>query len=453
MFKINFCRASIVAAGFAAGVIGAQSASADFLKDSKASINSRTLYLEADNREQDADQRQTATGLKFDYLSGYTEGTLGVGLDLQGIMGINLGGGIDNHGTSTANNFTPVDTDGTPVAEWSSLRGAVKIKLSKTEAKAGNALAPNLPILVSNDGRLLPASYQGAMVTSKDIDNVVITAGRLNREIARASSNWAGIAANGGTHGSNGFWFGGADWKVRNNLTLQYYYATLEDYYRQNFFGLIHTWQMTPNQSFKTDLRYFNSRSDGRNGNSGYLFNNNGGFAKHAGEVNNDTWSAFFTYTLAGHAFLLGHQQVGDDGGMVVVNNGSVADGRGRPEGEIGTSYYLFTDSMANPFVRAGENTTFGQYSFDFASIGVPGLKAAVAYLHATGIKDAKGLNETYREWERDLRVDYVIQSGPAKGLGFTLRRANYRTGVPDGQGGYDIDQTRLYLNYTYTFM
>jgi hypothetical protein len=445
-------RASIALATLAAGASLSPSASAEFLKDSQTILSSRTLYLENDAREQNADQRQTATGLKFDFLSGYTEGPVGFGLDLQGIFGLNLGGGIDNHSTSTVNTFTPVDSDGTPVSQWSSARGNVKARISKTELKVGSALAPIMPILVSNDGRLLPVSYQGTQITSKDIDNLTLTAGRLNREIGRASSNWASIGANGGVRGSDGFNFAGADWKVRDNLLLQYYYGQLKDYYRQHFLGLVHTYQIAPGQTFKTDLRYFNSRADGKAGETGYVFNNNNGYAAHPGEADNNTWSAMFTYTLGAHSFLLGRQQVSDSGALPNINNGSLRDGRGRPEGEGGGSYYLFTDSLINTFTRAGENTNFGQYAYDFAGLGLPGLRASVNYLHASGIKDARGASNTYTEWERDMRVDYVVQSGPAKGLGFTLRRGNYRTDVPDAQSGYDIDQTRFYVNYTYSF-
>lgn len=429
-----------------------QYAHADFLKDSTSSISSRSLYFENDVRSQDTDQRQTVTGLKYDFASGFTEGIVGFGADLQAVTGINLGGGIDNHSPATVNTVSPVSSDGTPVNNWSSIRGAAKIKLSKTELKVGNSLAPNLPILMANDGRLLPAAYNGTQITSKDIDDLTLTGGMLHREIGRASSNWAGIAMGGGTRGSDGFWFGGADWKVNKDLTVQYYYANLEDYYTQNFFGLVHIAQIVPGQTLKTDLRYFNNRSDGNNGQDGYRFNNNGGYAKHPGEVNNDTWSAMFTYTIGGHSFLLGHQQVGDDGGMASISNGSVRDGRGRPEGEGGSTYYLFTDSMINSFTRAGENTTFGQYAYDFAALSLPGLKASVNYLHAADIKDAAGSGEKYKEWERDYRMDYVIQSGTAKGLAFSLRRANFRTGVPEGQGGFDTDQTRFYVYYTYAF-
>lgn len=443
-------RTSVALASF--GLAVSHGANADLLENSRATLSSRTLYFENDARALNSDQRQTATGLKFDFNSGYTEGLVGFGFDIQGVTGINLGGGIDNHSPATSNSFTPVTSDGSPVDEWSSLRGAGKIRFSKTEAVVGNSLQPSLPVLVTNDGRLLPAAYNGAQITSRDLDSVTLTGGRLTREIGRASSNWAGIGMNGGVHGSDGFWFGGADWKVNKELTLQYYHAKLEDYYSQNFLGLTHQLPIAEGQTFKTDLRYFNSRSDGRNGSSAYSFNNNGGYAKKPGEVDNNTWSAIFSYTLGGHLFLLGHQQVGDNGGMASVNNGSLRDGRGRPEGEGGSSFYLFTDSMINAFVRAGENTTFGQYTYDFTALGVPGLKTSITYLHANDIKDATGSGEKYSEWERDYRIDYVIQSGVAKGLGFALRRANYRTEVPGSQGGYDTDQTRFYVNYSYQF-
>ena len=63
-------------------------------------------------------------------------------------------------------------------------------------------------------------------------------------------------------------------------------------------------------------------------------FNNNNGFAKTPGEVDNKTWSGMFTYTLGGNAFLLGHQRVNDDGGFVYLNQGNVVDDNGRNEGQ-----------------------------------------------------------------------------------------------------------------------
>ena len=117
-----------------------------------------------------------------------------------------------------------------------------------------------MPVLIANDSRLLPQTFEGGTITSKEIDNVTFNVGQLEHAAGRASSNTTGLAVAGGTEESNKFQYGGADWKVTKDLMLQYYYANLEDYYKQHFLGLVHVLPLGEDQSFKTDLRYFNSR-------------------------------------------------------------------------------------------------------------------------------------------------------------------------------------------------
>ena len=440
---------STLALAVALGVLAQQAGAAGFVEDSKLSVSSRTMYFDNDNREEhNKDQRESGQGFKLDYQSGFTEGTVGFGFDAQAVWGIHLDGGKGHHPDNSS--FFPSDTDGSAVGQWARIGGNAKARFSKTEAHLGGALAPNLPILVANDGRLLPQTFEGGIVTSKEIDNVTLTGGQLEHAMGRASSNRTGLSVAGASQDSNKFQFAGADWKVTKDLTLQYYYSNLEDFYKQHFLGLVHVYPIANDQSFKTDLRYFDSSSDGKNGQKGYDFDNNKGYAKNKGEVDNKTWSAMFTYTLGGHSLMLGHQQVSDDGGFVWLNQSNVTDGNGRLEGAGGSSFYLFTDSMINQFARAGENTTFGQYAYDFARLGVPGLKTSIAYLRGDDIRYKSG-NGSYNEWERDARIDYVIQEGALKGLGASLRHGIYR-----GEGtesAADMDQTRLIFNYTYTFM
>jgi hypothetical protein len=289
--------------------------------------------------------------------------------------------------------------------------------------------------------------YEGGMATSKDIDGLTLTAGQIGHTITRASSNWTPLSVAGGAEGSNQFRFAGGDWQVNKQLKLQYYYANLENYYSQHFGGLVHVLPITDNQSFKTDLRYFKSSDDGKNGEPGYVFNNNGGYAKHAGEVDNTTWSAMFTYSLGGHSLMLGYQDVSDDGGFVWLNQGNVTKRgiTGGNEGEGGSDFYLFTNAVVGQFVRAGETSKFGQYSYDFKGIGVPGLKASVAYIKGDDIKATSGSGPDLSEWERDERIDYTLQNGAAKGLTVTLRHGKYKG---DGTGLADSDQYRLIFNY-----
>ncbi|MEW9901435.1 OprD family porin [Pseudomonas putida] len=443
---------SSLALAVALGVLAQQAGAAGFIEDSKLSLSSRTMYFNNDNREDHAkpgkerpDQRESGQGFKVDYASGFTEGTVGFGVDAQALWGIRLDGGEGYHKSG----FFPDDGKGA-ASQWARFGANAKARFSKTEAHFGSALAPNLPILVSNDGRLLPQTFEGGTITSKEIDNLTINAGQLTHAMGRASSNRTGLSVNGATAESNKFRYGGLDYKLTPDLTLQYYYSNLEDFYKQHFLGATHVFKIDDNQSFKTDLRYFDSSSDGKNGNDkSYDFNNNGGYAKNKGEIDNKTWSAMFTYTLGSHSFLVGHQQVGDDGGFVWLNQGGLVNDSGTSEGAGGSSFYLFTDSMVNSFARAGENTTFGQYSYDFAGLGVPGLKASVAYLRGDDIRNQSG-NGTYNEWERDARIDYVLQQGALKGLGFSLRQGVYRG---SGESSADQDQTRFIVNYTYAFM
>ena len=439
---------SSLALAVALGVLAQQAGAAGFIEDSKLSLSSRTMYFDNDNREGANDNRESGQGFKLDYLSGFTQGTVGFGVDVQALYGIHLDGGRGHHPDNSS--FFPSDSDGSAAHDWARIGGNAKARFSKTEAHFGSALAPALPILVSNDGRLLPQTFEGGTITSKEIDGLTINAGQLTHAMGRASSNGTGLSVAGATEDSNKFRYGGADWKVTKDLTLQYYYSNLEDFYKQHFLGLVHVYPISEDQSFKTDLRYFDSSSDGKNGDAGYRFNNNGGYAKNAGEVDNKTWSAMFTYTLGGHSLMLGHQQISDDGGFVWLNQGNVVDGNGRPEGNAGASFYLFTDSMINQFAKAGENTTFGQYAYDFARLGVPGLKASVAYLRGDDVRNTNG-NGTFTEWERDARIDYVIQQGTFKGLGTSLRHGVYRGS--GGNSAADQDQTRLIFNYTYSFM
>ena len=441
---------SSLALAVALGVLAQQAGAAGFVEDSKLSLSSRTMYFNNDNRDGGADNRESGQGFKLDYISGFTEGTVGFGVDAQALWGIHLDGGRGKHPDNSS--FFPSDTGGSAVSQWARVGANAKARFSKTEVHYGSALAPNLPILVSNDGRLLPQTFEGGTIQSKEIDNLTINAGQLTHAMGRASSNRTGLSIAGASQDSNKFRYGGLDYKLTPDLTLQYYYSNLEDFYKQHFLGATHVFKIADDQSFKTDLRYFDSSADGKNKKGGpgeYNFNNNGGYEKTDGKIDNKTWSAMFTYTLGGHALMLGHQQVGDDGGFVWLNQGSLVNDSGTSEGAGGSSFYLFSDSMINQFARAGENTTFGQYSYDFASLGVPGLKASVAYLRGDDIRNKSG-DGSYNEWERDARVDYTIQQGSLKGLGFSLRQGVYRG---SGESSADQDQTRFIVNYTYAFM
>lgn len=439
-------RKTSLALAVAASTLGlSQVASADFIGDSKANLALRNFYFDNDVKNtanNDAAVREWGQGFIFNYTSGFTEGTVGFGVDAIGMLGVRLDGGGRVGKADRSRNpgaLFPLESDNSAVDDFSKGGLTAKVRFSKTEARIGT-LMPKLPILTSNDGRLLPQMFEGGQITSNEIDNLTLTAGQIEHAVGRASSNSTSLSVDGravGQADSNKFYFAGGDWKINKDLTAQYYYANLDDFYKQHFAGLGHNLALGEG-SLKTDLRYFRTTSDGKNSNAagraaGYTANNT--FGDGTGEIDNNTWSAAFTYSLGSHALMLGYQRVSEDSNFVQLNQGGV-------EGSAGASVYLLTDRLNHNFTRAGERTTFGQYSYDFASVGVPGLKASVAYLKGTNIQRANG--EQNKEWERDIAVDYAFQEGALKGVGLGLRH-----GVLRGDAATDADQTRLIVSYT----
>lgn len=433
---MNDTKLSLIVCAGVLGQLAVPSAFADFMGDSKANLGLRNFYFSNDNRDGAAAPSKTqewAQGFMLDYKSGFTEGTVGFGVDALGLVGVTLDSGTGRHAGST---MIPSDGD-SAVQTWSRAGLTGKARFSKTVAKVGT-LIPKLPILVANDGRVLPQTFQGGMITSNEVDRLTLIAGKVEQATGRGSTDRTGLAVTGGQQESNAFYFAGGDFKATPALTLQYYYATLDDYYNQHFLGLVHVLPLADGQSVKTDLRYFKTDSDGanRSGKPGYQV---AGYTRDSnGEIDNNTWSASFTYATGGNSLMAGYQRVGDNSAFVQLNQGSLVGGVEAGGASLG----LLTDRMVTTFTRAGEDTKFAQYSFDFAALGVPGLKAAVIYLNGDNIKVANGSGQ--KEWERDTALDYVFQGGIFKGVGLS-----WYNGSLCSQSVRDQDQNRVVISYT----
>jgi hypothetical protein len=442
------------------GVIAQQAGAAGFIEDSKATLGLRNFYINADNRNVARSNNPATTpnkqeewgqGFQFNYISGFTEGTVGVGVDALGLLGVRLDSGKGTHYNPSSNAYGgivfPTDSNGEAVNDFASLGLTGKVKVSKTEARLGT-LQPKLPVVTYNDGRLLPQTFQGGQITSNEIDNLTLIGGKLEKAKGRNSSSSDGLSISGANNSSdfrngtynNEFYYAGLDYKINKDLVAQYYYGTLNEFYQQHFLGLTHTLAL-PVGSLKSDLRYFKSTADGKNDSaagrddgyfaSGYYGTSASGAGITRGEVDNRTWSGQFTYTLDSHAISAGYQQVSGDSNFPYLDQGD------------GATAYLITDRQIGKFLRAGERTWLAEYAYDFAKIGAPGLKATITYLKGDNIDSATG---DQSEWERDFRLDYAIQEGTLKGLGFSWRNASLRSTVANQN---DQDENRLIVSYT----
>ncbi|WP_249676492.1 OprD family porin [Pseudomonas abieticivorans] len=445
---------STLALAMATGVL-AQSAMAEgFIEDSKATLKLRNFYINNDNRDsataKNANyQSEWGQGFQLDFQSGYTAGTVGFGVDAIGLLGIKLDSGAGRHGNPTGlldgGNVFPSDGDHA-ADDFASLGLTAKAKISKTELKLGTLL-PKLPVIMYNDSRLVPQTFQGGQVTSNEIKDLSLIAGQIEKVKDRNSSNNEDLSI-GGANGSgnsniggrsNKFYYAGGDYKITKDLLFQYYYGNLDDFYKQNFLGLVHNWSIGPGV-LKSDFRYFNSKDDGKNSNDPLYYSSGNylGQASGKGKVDNNLYSALFLYTVAGHTFGGGYQVSNGDSDFPWLNQGN------------GSSNYTITDAQIQKFGRAGEKTWQARYAYDFAAIGFPGATAGITYLSGSNI-DTVATNGTVagnnrNEWERDITLAYVVPEGTLKGLGVTWKNGMWRDNIP---GQRDQDENRLILSYS----
>ena len=398
-----FTRGGIVSAGLLAGLSPALMAQG-FFEDSQGKLTLRNYYFNDGYRDGGEDRKEWAQGFLLNLQSGYTEGTVGFGLDALGLAGLKL----DSSPTHAGTGLLPVHDDGHAADGFSSLGITAKMRIGEAMIKTGN-LMPRIPVLVYNDGRLLPQTFRGTQIEYSGIRDLYLHSGHLDKFKQRNSTDSVDIYPQGYT-GSKGtdFDFAGATYKFTPTLSGTWYYGEMREFYRQQFFGLVHK-QPIGSGSLTSDLRYFIS------GDAGEARN---------GAVDADMFSGLFTYRLGGHALGLGYQKVSGDTALPYTSVSTV---------------YSFSNAGVGKFIQAGERTWMLRYDYDFAAF-VPGLSLMTRYYKGEN-GDYKGREA--REWESDTNLRYVIQSSAFQGVGIEVRKATYRSTYAS-----DRDNYRLYLTY-----
>ena len=390
---------------------------AAFFEDSAATFETRNMYFNRDFRDgtsaQQSKRDEWAQSFMLNLESGYTEGTVGFGVDALAMLGVKLDSSPDRTGTG----LLPTHDDGRAADEYSKLGLTAKMKISSTVLKVGS-LIPELPILKANDGRILPQTFEGGLVTSKEIKNLTFTGGRLDKAKDRDDSNYEDIALNNkngrfaGTVAGKHFDFGGLDYKFTDKITGSYHFAQLGDVYNQHFLGLVASQPFGPG-TFGTDLRLAISDDQG---------------AARGGKIDNKSLNGLVSYALSGHKFSAGYQHMSGDSAFPYVD---------------GSDPYLVNFVQINDFAGAQERSWQARYDFDFARLGIPGLSFMSRYVSGDNIELKSG--DTGKEWERNSEIKYVVQSGTLKDVAVRLRNATYRSNY----SARDADEMRLLVSYS----
>lgn len=401
--------------------VAAQAAGEGFVEGASATLQARNYYFSRDfsdivgaNRQSKAEE--WAQGFILDFKSGYTPGVVGFGLDAQGLLGIKLDSSRDRVNTG----LLPVRDNSEAADEYSRLGVALKARYSQTELRVGE-LQPNLPVLTFSDIRLLPPSYQGASLLSREIDGLTLQGGHLRSTSLRNEAGDDKLQAMLGhvpqrQVSSDGFNYLGADYAFNDKrTTASLWYAQLEDIYNQRFVGLKHseplgTWTLGAN------LGYFDSQEDGD---------------RLLGDIDNQAFYSLVSAKHGGHTFCVGYQAMFGDNPFPRVFANVTPLGN-----EVPTYEFAYTD----------ERSWQVRYDDDFAALGMPGLTTTVRYIRGNNVDT--GLGFEGKDRERDLDIGYVVQSGTLKGLGVRLRNVQARSNYLS-----DIDENRLILSYTWTLL
>ncbi|HEY8331478.1 MAG TPA: OprD family porin [Pseudomonas sp.] len=410
---------AVALATLGAGMILPSLAQADFVKDSKASLELKNFYFNRDFRSNTSGNHKAeewAQGFILRMESGYTEGTIGMGVDAIGTLGLQLDSG---RGTSGTGLLLRDRETGQPQDSYGDLGVTAKFKASNSVLKVGT-LIPKLPSVSASESRLLPQSFQGAHLNSQEIAGLTLDIGQLNRINNRDSQDHqAMVITSGGRRNirfapgtdSDAMTFAGASYKWNSQLTTAYHYGNLDEFYRQHIFNVVHVLPIADGQSFKSDLRYARSLDD------------------ESSNVDNKAMGALFTYTLQGHSFGLGYQSMSGDTGYAYVGDS--------------TDPFLVNYVQISDFANRDEKSWQARYDFNFATVGIPGLTFMTRYLSGDNV-ELGGTRAEGKEWERDSELKYVFQEGTLKNLGIHWRNATVRSNFAS-----DLDENRLIVSYT----
>lgn len=421
--------AKAIACASLAGLIAAPSiASAAFIEDSKASLELRNFYMNQDTRHNDGVGKQAGNktkkewgqGFIFRYQSGYTEGTIGVGLDLYGALALRLDGGHNRSPDMFPQNKKSAGGSHSE-REFTKFVPTAKFKASETELRVGG-LMPRFPALQANlQGRLLPQTFTGGLLTSKEISGLTANLMHLDKVNYRGSSNNERMAADtrgakniitkgGKENSSNSFDMAHLNYQFTDSLSAGYSFSRLENLYKQHLVNGVHTWTLGDKRSLRTDLRAARSKDDGYT------------------NIDNKALSGMVTYSFGFNKLGLGYQKM---------------------SGKTGYAYLSMSDPfLANfvanrDFASKDEKSWQIRHDYDFAGLGIPGLTMFNRYVKGTGADLGANKSEG-REWERDLDVTYAFQEGALKNFKVQWRNSTIRSNVTKS-----TDENRLILTYT----
>lgn len=442
MIALAVAAAASTQVATAAPFVSDQSEAKGFVEDAKFNVLLRNYYFNRDRKDRANDQKDWTQGIWGNLSSGYTQGTVGVGVDAFGYLAIKLDGGDGTGGTGNMSR----DSDGDVNKSQGKAGAAVKFRVSKTELKVGDMQPSTSPVFAIGGSRILPQTASGLQLQSSEIKDLDLEGGHFysgtsqdsNARNGNLYANYAGVA-------SNSIDYLGGKYGITDNLSASLYGAKLEDIWNQYYANLNYTIPMGGDQSLNLDGNIYRTTDTGK--------------AK-AGDISNTTFSlaAAFSF-LKAHTITVGFQKVNGDTPFDYIGIGG-HDSSKRGANRGGDSIFLANSIQYSDFNGPNEKSAQIRYDLKMAEYGIPGLSFMTRYVKGWDI-DGTGLaeNSRYRDnegnplygkdgkhHETNFEAKYVVQSGPAKDLSFRVRQAWHYANADEGEG--DIKEFRLIVDY-----
>jgi hypothetical protein len=400
--------------------LGPLAAQADLIDDAHGNLTLRNFYYNHDLRDSTKPAQskfeEWAQGFIFKGGSGYTDGTVGVGVDVYAGLGLKLDSSPSRSGTGLLPGAYdraggPRNADPRSVANFSEATAALKLKYSKSELKVGG-LFPKIPLVTSGDSRLLPQFFEGAMLDIREIDNLDISLGQMRRVNQREFAGRREIqVGNYYSVFSDRFNYLGGTWRINPQWTAGTWGGRLEDVYQQNLYTVTHT-HKAGEWNLSGTLNYLDTGESG---------------AEQAGKLDSRMTSGMLSANLRAQTFRIGYQYNAGDSALPFIHDTDLPG--------VANAVQVLR------FDRAQERSWQARYDLDFAPLGVPGLTAFARYVKGDNFKVA---GQDASEWERNLDITYVIQDGPLKNLALRWRNVQLQ-----GDATGRRDENRVILAYT----
>ncbi|WP_256345539.1 OprD family porin [Pseudomonas sp. PD9R] len=417
-----------------AGTALADEPAQGFFDAASLDVLSRNFYINSDYRSPSPSgknyKQEWAQGFISSFASGFTPGTVGVGLDAHAFLGLKLDGGKGHSGTG----LLPLDAEGRSEDNYSSGGGALKLRASRTTLAYGEMMVET-PVFDTADKRLQPEYATGFLLNSREIDNVNLQAGHFtafkNQDSSSGKGNFYGYGAN---TVAGGISFLGADLFTQSPVGGALYASELTDTWHQ-YYANLHLKQ----SRWFLDANVYHTRDTGQ---------------ALAGAIDNTAFSLSGKYTVDAHGFTVAYQQVDGDTPFDFVG---------------GDSIYLANSIKYADFNGAGERSWQARYDLDLGAFGIPGLNFMTRYVrgsHIDGTHAPQGgaynpfdastgqfvpqQGDGGKHWERDIDLRYVVQSGAAKDLTLQVSHVSHRANT--AQEGDDIDRIYIVIQYPLNF-